>query len=106
MSFPGEIRQPEAILDKALGQFKSTLSEYLLEKFTGTTARDVKIDVIHIQNARENDKSLMNLSRLASFVRAFEQFDDVCQAMRLDNPELSFFIWGPSRTIFQVCSTT
>ncbi len=101
------MRTPEEILETALARFKSTLSEhqvleYQLEKFTNTTAADVKIDIIQIQNAREQDKSLMNLSRFECFVTAFEQFDEVCKAMELENPELSYFIWGPPRFILQV----
>lgn len=101
------MRTPEHILEEALADFKSTLCEhqvleYQLEKFVDTTARDVKSDILQIQHAREQDKSLMNLSRLESFVTAFEQFNEVCEAMELGNPELSCFIWGPPRFILQV----
>jgi hypothetical protein len=96
------MRAPEEVLETALALFKSTLSEYQLEKFTVATAKDVKTDIIQIQNAREQDKSLMNLSRFASFVTAYEQFDEVCQAMEMGNHELSNFIWGPPRFILQV----
>ncbi|KAH8911516.1 hypothetical protein BR93DRAFT_975495 [Coniochaeta sp. PMI_546] len=100
------MRPTEEILDEALARFKSALSEhqaleYQLEKFTNTTADHVKIDILQIQNAREQDKSLMNLSRFESFVTAFEQFDEVCQAMELGNPEISYFIWGPPKFILQ-----
>ncbi|KAB5535360.1 hypothetical protein GE09DRAFT_358884 [Coniochaeta sp. 2T2.1] len=103
------MRTPEEILQTSLAHFKETLSqhqvlEYQLEKFTDTTAKDVKVDILQIQHAREQDKSLMNLARLESFIHAYEQFDDVCQAMELENPELSSFIWGPPRFILQQVS--
>lgn len=100
------MREPEEILESSLTYFKSTLTEYQLEKFTNTTVKDVKVDIIQIQTAREQDKSLMNLSRFESFVTAYEQFDDVCGAMDLGNPELSHFIWGPPRFILQVRTCT
>ena len=101
------MRSPEEILDSSLTHFKATLSqhqvlEYQLERFTDTTSKDVKLDILQIQHAREQDKSLMNLARFESFIHAYEQFDEVCQAMELDNPELSSFIWGPPRFILQV----
>ena len=100
------MRSPEEILQSALAQFKATLSEHQvledqLQKFTGTTAKDVKIAIAQIQNALEQDKSLMNLARFERFVTAYEQFDEVCQAMELGYPELSGFIWGPPRFILQ-----
>jgi hypothetical protein len=92
----------EQILEDALEGFRSSITDRQMERFAITTLRDVKLTIIAIQSDGEKSKSLMNFTRLSAFLDAFEQFDGVCRAMDIENPDISAFIWGPLRFILDV----
>lgn len=75
-------------------QLKLLLSERQIEWCNTTTVQQVKREVLAIQNEQETLKSMMDLNRFHSFIEAFEQFDDVCQALHVNIPNLSNFIWS------------
>jgi hypothetical protein len=96
------MRSAEEIIEQAVTSFKCDVSQGQLAAYANTTVREVKQCIINIQNDREKEKSLMDLSRLETLVERFQQFDEACQAMEMGVPELSGFIWGPPAHILQV----
>ena len=96
------VTDPEQLLVEHLDRFKTNLTELQSERFLSTSLRDVKNFIITVQRDQEGKKSLMNFSRLQCFLVAINQFIEVCEAMNLGRPELSCFIWGPSRFILGV----
>ena len=93
---------PEQLLGERLGRFRASLNESQSERFRSTSLRDVKNFIITVQRDQDSKKSLMNFSRLHSFLVAMSQFVEVYESMDMGHPELSCFIWGPLRSILGV----
>lgn len=92
---------PEKIFETAISNFTTLLSDLQIDRFTTTTLRHVKHDIIIIQRDQDRLKAMMNLNRFHTFIDAFEQFDEVCKALDIKIPHLSGYIWGPSKSILQ-----
>jgi uncharacterized protein YpuA (DUF1002 family) len=69
--------------------------------FTFTKFNDVRNTVLRIQNDLDHLKSMMNLTRIQSFLEAMEQFSKVTEVF-LNVSNFLCFIWGPMKYLLQV----
>jgi transcriptional/translational regulatory protein YebC/TACO1 len=87
--------------ENALATFKSRLTEKELEHFRETRLQDVKIQIKHIQDDRENLKQNQNMTRLSSFLEAMEQFGKIVDVFLNASPFVAF-VWGPLKFMLMV----
>src|ERR1700761_2856549 len=97
-----EAPSAEALLDSSLSKFRIRLSAQECTAFTGVTAYDVKLLILKIQTDQGRLRTLKDPSRITGFIQAFDQFIDVCTALKLGGSDVSSFLWGPVRFILQV----
>jgi hypothetical protein len=45
---------------------------------------------------------MVNFNRFSSFLQAMGQFEDAIKALNMDIPDLSVYLWGPPKVIFEV----
>jgi hypothetical protein len=95
MSAPGD--QFESILEA----FKSKLNAKEREDFQFVTLNDVRETALQIQKDHENLRTMMNMSRLQSFLEAMNQFGEVLGVFANANIYVAF-VWGPMKFILQV----
>jgi hypothetical protein len=89
---------------KTLESFKTRLNSKEREDFQFTTLEDVRQTIAHIQAEQGNQKTMMNLNRLESFLEAMNQFGNVIEVF-LNASNFVCFIWGPMKFLLQVTST-
>ena len=91
-------------LRNALAEFRSKLVESQRTVFAGKRYNNVKLAIVEIQRQRERNKSMMNFTRLKSYLDRISEFDSLCQNSNLDpdlSAQMSSFIWGPTEFIIQ-----
>lgn len=92
--------------EQVLREFKKTLSPDEIEDFGFATLADLKKSINDIQNNQASSRRMKNLSRLAPFLEAMEQYDKVAQVF-LNTTDLLAFIWAcfPA-TLLQIALTS
>jgi len=88
----------EAVLD----DFKATLNARQIKNFQFTTLNDVRRTALQIQSEQDQTKSLMNMTRLQSFLEAMEQFGKVIGVF-VNASSFVAFVWGPMKFLLLVC---
>jgi hypothetical protein len=84
-----------------LADFKRNLTRGELQDFQFVTMKDVRETALHIQRDQENLKTMMNMTRLESFLEAMNQFGKVVEVFGSANIFVAF-VWGPMKFILQV----
>ena len=82
-------------------RFKKRLSKDELEEFEKTTFADVVHELHRIQREQEQFKTMVNLARIETFLKAMEQFGKVIEVF-LNVSRIVCFVWGPIKFIVQV----
>ncbi|KAK7418920.1 hypothetical protein QQX98_003623 [Neonectria punicea] len=90
---------PKQVFEAALAEFKARASDRQIASFTATTIQHVQVKIITIQRDQEKAKAMMNFNRFSMFLEALKQFDDVTKALDIGIPDLSAYIWGPTKYI-------
>jgi hypothetical protein len=85
----------------ALGKFKNRLTGTQLQDFQQTTYKQLCEDILRIQKEQETFKSLVNMSRIQSFLEAMEQFGKVIEVF-LNVSDAVAFVWGPMKFLLLV----
>ena len=75
-----------------------------LQEFKETTYDQLCADIIRIQQEQENLKTLVNLSRIHSFLEAMQQFGKVIEVF-LNVSDAIAFLWGPMKFLLLVCQS-
>src|ERR1700693_547441 len=87
--------------ESILATFKSKLNAKDREDFQFVTLNDVRETALQIQKDHENLRTMMNMSRLQSFLEAMNQFGEVLGVFANANIYVAF-VWGPMKFILQV----
>ena len=87
--------------EKIVARFKARLTVEEEKNFAFTTLDEVRAVVLQIQHDQENLKSLMNFTRLQSFLEAMEQFSIVIGVF-VNTSSILCFVWGPMKFLLQV----
>jgi hypothetical protein len=82
-------------------RFKNHLTPKELTSFQFSTLEDVQSVIARIQDEQGNQKSMMDFSRIQSFLEAMGQFGEVIEVF-LNASELVGFVWGPVKFVLQV----
>lgn len=82
-------------------QFKNRLTQKELADFQFSTLEDVQIVIARIQAEQGNQKSMMNFTRIQSFLEAMSQFGEVIEVF-LNASDFVAFVWGPVKFVLQV----
>ncbi len=90
-----------ASFETILADFKKNLTTEEVQDFQFVTLNDVRKTVLRIQKDQENLKSMMNMTRLESFLEAMNQFGKVIEVFGNANIFVAF-VWGPLKFILQV----
>ena len=88
---------------KTLSSFKKRLTQEEQSAFQFATLEDVRLEVTRIQAEQANQKEMMNMTRIQSFLEAMDQFGKVIEVF-LNSSEFVPFIWGPVKFVLQVAS--
>lgn len=91
----------ETSLRLILSSFEKRLTQEELEDFQSTTLKDVQKEIGRIQAEQASQKTMMNMTRIQSFIEAMDQFGKVIEVF-LNSSEFVAFIWGPVKFILQV----
>lgn len=94
-------RQLGAPFKAALVKFRARLSGTQLTEFQSTTYEQLCQEIIRIQHDQENQKTLMNLSRIQSCLEAMNQFGKVIEVF-LNVSDVVAFVWGPIKFLLLV----
>ncbi|KAK8127290.1 hypothetical protein PG984_008398 [Apiospora sp. TS-2023a] len=92
------------IFQGVLDQFKAELPIEHVDSFSTTTLEKVKRKILSIQQSQEQQKRLMGLSRMATFISKIGEFDGFCMQAKVWGEEsslLSAWIWGPAMYILE-----
>ena len=87
-----------------LSNFKKRLTSKEQDDFSFSTLEDVRKEISRIQSEQGNEKKMMNMTRLQSFLEAMDQFGKVIEVF-LNASQFVAFIWGPLKFILQVWIT-
>ncbi|CAM1506219.1 Fc.00g058600.m01.CDS01 [Cosmosporella sp. VM-42] len=90
---------PNEVFQNALRLFKARLTDRQIQRFSGTKIHHVKAQILAIQSDRDENRSMMDFTRVDTFLEAFRQFEDACQTLQINIPDLASCIWGPTRSI-------
>ncbi|KAK5636190.1 hypothetical protein RRF57_011902 [Xylaria bambusicola] len=86
------------VIKSSLDQFRELQPPGLFEKFLQTRLHDLKIKILEIQTSQDRRKSLTDLSRIISFIVAFDGF---AETFRL-TPEQTACVWGSVKYVLHV----
>lgn len=89
------------LFQTALKKFQARLTSSEQDNFECTTLEDVQREILKIQHRQESLKSMVNMSRIQSFVEAMGQFGKVIEVFSNASPFVAY-IWGPIKFILQV----
>jgi len=78
--------------ERALLEFKRTLPPDEVNKFAGTTLKDLKTSIIAIQNKQKSARTMQNLARIMGFLEAMETYSKVLDIFVNVNDFVAF-IW-------------
>jgi hypothetical protein len=84
-----------------LEDFKKRLTAKELESFKFATLDDVRQCILRIQREQEEFKTMMNLTRLESFLEATKQFGKIIEVFG-NSSSFVGFVWGPMKMILEV----
>lgn len=87
--------------ETVLKNFKQNLNQEQVQNFQFVTLNDVRVTALRIQHEQEQTKTLMNMTRIESFVEAMDQFGKVIEVF-LNASSFVAFIWGPMKFLLQV----
>jgi hypothetical protein len=87
----------------ALTRFQNRLTGKDLMEFKATTYDKLCHEIALLQQEQESLKSMMNLSRLQSFIEAMDQFGKVIEIF-LNVSDVVAFVWGPVKLLLLVCA--
>ena len=90
-----------ASFEVILADFKKSLTPKECQDFQFVTFNDVRETALRIQRDQENIKTMMNMSRLESFMEAMNQFGKVVEVFGNSNIFVAF-VWGPMKFILLV----
>lgn len=93
-----------AALDELLVRFKNRLTARELQRFKGTTLKDVETALRDIQNRLDTQRELRNLTRIRGFLDAMDQFGKVIEVFT-NSSNMVAFVWGPLKFLLQMSST-
>lgn len=85
----------------ALTKFKNKLTGTQLSEFQQTTYNQLCAEILRIQQEQENVKTLVNMSRIQSFLEAMEQFGKIIEVF-LNVSDAVAFVWGPMKFLLLV----
>ncbi len=91
----------EDTFQTTLSNFKKRLTPKEQADFQFATLEDVHKVIAQIQNEQESLKTMMNFSRIQSFLEAMDQFGKVIEVF-LNTSEFVAFVWGPMKFLLQV----
>jgi hypothetical protein len=91
-------------LRNAITKFRARLTGQLLLEFEGTTYDQLCSEIIRIQREQEGSKTMMNLSRIQSFLEAMEQFGKIIEVF-INVADMVAFVWGPIKFLLLVSFT-
>lgn len=87
--------------ETVLNNFKQNLNQKQIQNFQFVTLNDVRETALRIQHQQEQTKTMMNMTRIESFVEAMDQFGKVIEVF-LNASGFVAFIWGPMKFLLQV----
>ena len=87
--------------ETVLEDFKRKLNQEQVQNFQFVTLNDVRETALRIQCEQEQTKTLMNMTRIESFIEAMDQFGKVIEVF-LNASSFVAFIWGPMKFLLQV----
>ena len=96
---------PEDIFEEALKNFKRQLNERQVQAFCHATILHFQAQIIQVQAEQERNRTMIDFTRLQSFLEKFGQFEEACNTLQISILNLSGYIWGPSLAILQVSFT-
>lgn len=91
----------DELLEACLCDFRDQQPSDMFERFRTTSPNHVKQRILNTQASQDRLKNMVNWSRMASFVKNFQDFQI---AARLTS-EQAAGIWGPVQYILKVSST-
>jgi len=89
------------IFQTTLSDFKKRLTQKEQDDFRFATLEDVRRLIFRIQNEQEGFKTMVNMTRIQSFLEAMDQFSKVIEVF-LNVSEFVAFVWGPMKFVLQV----
>lgn len=89
------------MFDKALDEFRDRVGEKEYRDFQSADLHKLKRELNKLQQDQRKPKSLRNLRRLESFMKAFEQFGSVVEVFLNCSP-IVCFVWGPIKYLLLV----
>jgi len=87
----------------AVLRFRARLSGDKLTDFKNTTHEELVHEIMRIQQEQENNKNMINLSRIQSFLEAMDQFGKTIEVF-LNVSDAVAFVWGPIKFLLLVQS--
>lgn len=90
--------------EATLSDFKKRLTPKELNDFEFTTLEDVKKEIGRIQKEQDAFKTMMNMSRIQSFLEGMNELSKIVEVF-LNASNFVAFIWGPLKFLLQVAST-
>lgn len=91
-------------LNELLVKFKNRLTNRELQRFKGTTLKDVEATLEDIQKRQDTQRELRNLTRIRGFLDAMDQFGKVIEVFT-NSSNMVAFVWGPLKFLLQMSST-
>ena len=89
----------------AVLKFRARLSGDKLTDFKSTTYEGLLHEILRIQRDQENNKAMLNFSRIQSFLEAMEQFSKTIEVF-LNVSDAVAFVWGPVKFLLLVSSVS
>lgn len=94
----------ENSFEATLLDFKKRLTPKEQNDFQFTTLDGVKREIARIQKDQDNLKTMMNMSRIQSFLEGMNELGKVIEVF-LNASNFVAFVWGPVKFLLQVAST-
>jgi hypothetical protein len=88
-------------LMRVLDKCKSRLTKAEEEDFAKTSLLNVQTRIAHIQDQQGKEQKMINLTRIAKFLRSMEEWGDVVSSFA-DITLFLPFVWGPVKALLQV----
>ena len=89
------------IFQTTLSEFKNRLTQRERDKFQCATFEDVCRELARIQKEQESSKTMMDMTRIQSFLEAMNQFGQIVEVF-VNSSEMLAFVWGPLKFILKV----
>ena len=92
----------ENSFEATLLDFKKRLTSKEQNDFQFTTLDGVKREIARIQKQQDDLKTMMNMSRIQSFLEGMNELGKVIEVF-LNASNFVAFVWGPVKFLLQVC---